>query len=292
MKYATFPWEQLGWLLRRLSLTGGPGNTAAWILFFAAGSVPLAAILCFLARGRAHKADILLAALSPAIYAGLWFFVNPSYIDRYLSPFPAGGLSKYALAAVIDSLLLTWILLRCLVRFETLRPEKLLYGMRILLYAYAALTICALLLQTLGDFTTACQSVKEGNSGAEQSLIQVTVFFLALRSAAELIPGLARAALLFLSGSFLKSCAEAPFGPEACAKMERLKQASGILLVSVLLTAAGCNVLQLFFSRFILDSSHRILLPLAEIVSVAGIRMLSLFYLESKRLKDDNAMFI
>ena len=35
MDYMTVPWEQLGLLLRRLSLSGSAGNITAWILFFA-----------------------------------------------------------------------------------------------------------------------------------------------------------------------------------------------------------------------------------------------------------------
>lgn len=118
MDYMTFPWEQLGLLLRRLSLSGSFGNAAAWILFLATGALPLLAAAVLLRRHRACGADFLLAALSAALFVGLWFFVNPSYIDRYLSPMPAGGIAKFALASVIDSLLLTWFLLRFLLRME------------------------------------------------------------------------------------------------------------------------------------------------------------------------------
>ena len=118
MDYMTFPWEQLGLLLRRLSLSGSFGNAAAWILFLAIGALPLLAAAVLLRRRRACGADFLLAALSAALFIGLWFFVNPSYIDRHLSPMPAGGIAKFALASVIDSLLLTWFLLRFLLRME------------------------------------------------------------------------------------------------------------------------------------------------------------------------------
>ncbi len=41
-----------------------------------------------------------------------------------------------------------------------------------------------------------------------------------------------------------------------------------------------------------MSSSYIITFPLAEIIVVLGIRILSLLYLESKRLKEDNDMFI
>ena len=54
MHYITFPWEQTGWLLRKLSLSGSAGNAAAWVLFLAAGALPLTA--AFFLRKRQIKA--------------------------------------------------------------------------------------------------------------------------------------------------------------------------------------------------------------------------------------------
>ena len=112
MEYITFPWEQMGLGLRRLSLSGGAGNVAAWILFLVIGARPLFAMAFLRYRRKSCRADYLLPLLSVSLFAGLWFFINPSYMDRYLSPMPTGGIAKYSLATVIYSLFLTWILLR------------------------------------------------------------------------------------------------------------------------------------------------------------------------------------
>ncbi len=55
MDYMTFPWEQLGLLLRRLSLSGSFGNAAAWILFLATGALPLLAAAVLLRTGPAGR---------------------------------------------------------------------------------------------------------------------------------------------------------------------------------------------------------------------------------------------
>ena len=70
MHYITFPWEQTGWLLRKLSLSGSAGNAAAWVLFLAAGALPLTAAFFLRKRRRAVRADLLLIPLSAALYAG------------------------------------------------------------------------------------------------------------------------------------------------------------------------------------------------------------------------------
>ncbi len=337
MDYMTFPWEQLGLLLRRLSLSGSAGNAAAWILFLAISGFPLAAAAVLLRRHRACRADFLLVALSAALFVGLWFFVNPSYIDRYLSPMPAGGIARFALASVIDSLLLTWLLLRFLLGMEggtaqkqespaqNMRPhgnagghdtearhsmeeghstEKThstgkhplhgspLRGLRLLLILYALVLAVSLLIQGWGEFWAALTALREGNTGSEAFLVNMSTLFLALRAILELLPGAAQIALLLLMGTFLRHYERDPFGPGSCHAMERLKTASRRLLILILCANTGFNVLQLAFSRFLLTSSHRILFPLPEILVILGLRTLSVLYLESRRLKEDNDMFI
>ena len=136
MKYITFPWAQLGTALRRLSLSGSVGNAAAWGLFFLIGAIPLAAAAILYVRRRSCKADILLAALSIMLYVSIWFYINPSYMDVYLSPLPVGEFSGYILGTVLYSLLLTWVLLRCMMRYEKPDYRRIMSGFRFLLYAY------------------------------------------------------------------------------------------------------------------------------------------------------------
>lgn len=304
MDYMTFPWEQLGLLLRRLSLSGSFGNAAAWILFLATGALPLLAAAVLLRRRRACGADFLLAALSAALFVGLWFFVNPSYIDRYLSPMPAGGIAKFALASVIDSLLLTWFLLRFLLRMEKGHrnqdhsregqhsAEKVLSGLRILLGLYALVLAIGLIVQGGAEFRAALTALEESNSGSATFLLEISTLFLALQAVMGLLPSAAKIALLLMMSVFLHHYAADPFGPAACRAMERLRIASGRLLAVVLVANVGFNVLQLAFSRFLLSVNHQILFPLSEIIVILGIRTLSTLYLESKRLKEDNDMFI
>ena len=305
MGYMTFPWEQLGQLLRRLSLSGGAGNTASWILFLATGACPLFAVFFLLRRRQSCKADFLLTALSAALFAGLWFFINPSYIDRYLSPMPGESFAKYALAAVIDSLLLTWMLLRFLLRMEEgpsakvgRSPEdgrfrrKLLFLLRMLLNLYAPALAVSLVVQGGTEFRESLAALRESNTGSGDFLLTLSTLFLALQAIMGLLPAMAQIALFLMTGLFLHSFEKEPFGPKSCLRMEQLKKTSGRLLLLILLANVSFNVLQLLLSRFLLSSYHRILFPLQEIIVMLGIRTLSFLYLESKRLKEDNDMFI
>ena len=292
MEYITFPWEQMGLGLRRLSLSGSAGNIAAWILFLAAGALPLFTMAFLRYRRKSCRADYLLPLLSVSLFAGLWFFINPSYMDRYLSPMPTGGIAKYSLAAVIYSLFLTWILLRLVFLYEKAGQGRLLAGLRILLGLYGLVLGIGLFVQSSVEFREALRALQESNTGSDSHLVRISTLFLAIRIVIGILPTASQIALLFMMVLFLRRYEKEPFGPEASLAMKRLKAASGRLLTVVLLANAGFNVLQLLCSRFLLTSFHRIPFPLSEILVMLGIRTLSFLYLESRRLKEDNDMFI
>nr|WP_300878824.1 hypothetical protein [uncultured Acetatifactor sp.] len=292
MEYITFPWEQMGLGLRRLSLSGSAGNIAAWILFLAAGALPLFTMAFLRYRRKSCRADYLLPLLSVSLFSGLWFFINPSYMDRYLSPMPTGGIAKYSLAAVIYSLFLTWILLRLVFLYEKAGQGRLLAGLRILLGLYGLVLGIGLFVQSSVEFREALRALQESNTGSDSHLVRISTLFLAIQVVIGILPTASQIALLFMMVLFLRRYEKEPFGPEASLAMKRLKAASGRLLTVVLLANAGFNVLQLLCSRFLLTSFHRIPFPLSEILVMLGIRTLSFLYLESRRLKEDNDMFI
>lgn len=292
MKYITFPWAQLGTALRRLSLSGTVGNAAAWSLFLLIGAIPLAAAAILYARRRGSKADILLAALSLMLYVSMWFYINPSYMNEYLSPLPMGEFSGYLLGTVLYSLLLTWILLRCIIRYEKAEYRKLMSGFRFLLYAYILVLAIEALFQGGVEFIASCQALGENNSAASDLQLNISTFFLILQAGTGLLPKMAELMLLVMGAGFLRSFERDAFSQDTLTRLERLRIASGRLLMLILISNAGVSILQLIFARFLLSSSHIIVFPLAEIIVVLGIRMLSLLYLESKRLKEDNDLFI
>lgn len=292
MKYITFPWEQLGGLLRRLSLSGSAGNTAAWILFLLIGALPLAACAVLALRRRLRLPDALLPILTIALYAALWFYTNPTYMDLYLSPVPVEGFSKYALAAAIVCTFLTWLLLRLLHNVEKPERRRLLTSLQVLLFLYALILTVGSLWQSSAEFVAARQEMQEMNTAAEQMQLNVSTVFLMLQALTQLFPVIAEALLLILTAFFIGSFAKAPFDPGTLSRLEKLKKASGQFLILILLTNLGFTLLQLLFSGYLLNSSYRLLFPLTEIIVVLGIRLLSLLYLESKRLKEDNDMII
>lgn len=292
MDYILFPWKQLGTILRELSLSGGFGNGVSWTLFFAVGILPLGAACLLRLRRKNCRADFLLVVLSAMLYADTWFFANPSYLDLYLSPMPMDGFSGYLLVGVTDSLLLVWILLRTVRHCEKAEYLGLLSGLRLLLCLYILILALGSLWRDGSAFLDDFTALQGNTLEVSNARFGLSVFVLILQTIVKLLPPLSEAALLAMAVSFLYSFGKESFGPRSCGKLERLRIASGHLLALILVSNVGVSLLQLLLARWILNSSHLIYLPLTEIIAVLGIRMLSYLFLESRRLKEDNEMFI
>ena len=306
MEAIVFFWEQAGGLLRRLSLSGDAGNISAWIIFILAGGSPLILWAILGIRKRAGRSDLLLLLISVVLTAGLWFMVNPSYMDRYLFH-GMEDVGAYIFPGVICSLVLAWGAMRLLGIYEGLSRQSFFRCLEVLLGIYVAVTAAALCLGWWTELAQGWSNLCQGNTwaGKEELLsgtapgmasdrgsLAVSSFFLILQVTAQKLPGFLELLLFGMAVCLLRSCERENFGGKSLIWVERLKRWSGRFLGVILLSNAGVNLLQLLFSGYILRSSYRVLLPLWEVTAVLGILLLSRFYLESRRLKEENDGFI
>lgn len=292
MKYLTFPWEQLGNLLRSLSLSGGPGNLAAWVLYLAAGLCPLAVLAWLLLGKRSRKADWLLLLIAALLLTGIWFFVNPTYLERILFPAGLGEAGKYAFALTIDSAVLTWFLLRFMSGYESREKARLFREIRIVLLLYVLLSAAGLLLKGAEEFTKECAAMSAGNTLGAQGGLGLSYVFLLLQILCALLPEALELGLWCVVLALLRSCQTDGFSEESLKKVELLKKLSARFLAAVLFANLGVNLLQLAVGRKIHSSHFSLTFPLRETIVLLGVLLLSCLYLESRRLKEDNDLFI
>lgn len=302
MKYLTFPWEQLGNLLRRLSLSGGAGNLAAWVLYLAAGLCPLAVFSWLAFRKRSRKADWLLPLISALLFVGIWFLINPGYLEKTLFPAGLGEAGKYAFALTIDSAVLTWLLLRFLSGYETRERTRLFREMRLALFLYILLSAAGLLFRGVEEFAEECAVIRAGNTAELQgsslglpkpeSGLGLSYVFLLLQIVCALLPEVLELILWCVVLTLLGSGEADSFSAESRRKVELLKKLSARFVAAVLFANLGVNLLQLLAGRKIHSSHFSLTFPLRETIVLLGVLLLSCFYLESRRLKEDNDLFI
>lgn len=306
MEYLSFPWEQLGNMLRELSLSGGAGNVTAWILYILLGLCPVFLLLWLIVKGKGRRADLLLPLLSVILFVGLWFLINPSYLETRLFPAGLGEMGKYAFALTIDSILLTWLLLRFLTEYEKMERKKLLSSLQILLGIYIVLMLTALLVQGGSSFVSEWTALRADNAvtGAEWMAaglvaeadlgrnLTVSYIFLILQTLCSNLPVLLELVLWGAVMLLLHSCREDGFSEKSLKCVERIRILSARFLTIILFCNMGINLLQLLLAKWIYSSDYSVVFPFKEILMLLGILMLSRFYLESRQLKLDNELFI
>ncbi|MCX4307975.1 MAG: hypothetical protein OSJ69_19510 [Acetatifactor sp.] len=292
MKYLAFPWGPLGNMLRRLSLSGGAGNVTAWILFLAAGALPVVCWGVLFLKKRAVKADWLLFLLSAAMFAGLWLLVNPSYLEQRLFPPGIGEMGRPAVALTIDSILLTWVFGRFLEKYEKLGINRLLRSLQVLLVIFILLIGISAAFEAGYGFAKEYAALKSGNTALREKQLMPSIVFLFLQTVCAFLPKVLElflwSRIVCLLRSFEKDC----FSRESLGRVEGIKRLSALFLVAVLFGNLGMNLLQLILASRIYSSHYVLVLPLREIIVLLVMVLLSRFYLLTKHLKEDNELFV
>lgn len=304
MGYYAFPWEQIGLLLRKLSLAGGAGNGTAWVLFAVIGGCPLILWGLLAWRRKSSRIDLLLPVLSLTLFSGLWFLINPSYLEAYLFPSGMGEMGKCAFALAIDSVLLCWLLLRFLGSSGRMDQKTLLKCLEIMLGLYAALDGAAILIQAGAELGEGWKAVGVSVSGnmdwvptpgigvIEERSMGLSRCFLVLQTICRYLPECLELVICIVVICFLHSCEQSSFHEDSLKQVRRLKKISTCALGAVPGTNVCVNLLQLAFARYIYNSKYTLVFPAKQIIFMLGVQMLSRFWLESKKLKDDNTLFI
>lgn len=270
--------------LRELSLSGTGGNLLAWALVLALSALPALGLLW---RGR-RRADWLLLLAGAETLAGLYFWVNPALIfPAELTAIP--GLEQgWALAAGCGAAgtLAAWALLRLLGALEC-SPAGLLPGLlRWASAAYGALAGASAVLDVLGKV----EKVSAGNTDGARVMTSAALLW--ALAAIELIPGILGAWALLWGGELSRALEQDPFAGGTVALAEAVACRCAWAARWALLTAVGCNLLQLICTPVAASVSFSVYLPLGTLALCAALLVLCRYFRRAKAVSDDNNSII
>lgn len=202
---AAFPFEQAGYVLRQMSLSGTAGNAAAIVLYLTLGLLPCLAWLLLKKQGRLLAVDHLLPALSVLLLAVIYYMVNPGFI---VSAVPGTG--KWLLGCTFYSALSGYLVIRVLAvcrraRLETL--ESVLQGLlgflnMVFVYLIFGQNLDRLLnsLRDMGNVSSGLYAV--GAAQGAQS-VGLTCLFFGLGYLVDVLPYVFDLGIVFLAGRLL-----------------------------------------------------------------------------------------
>jgi hypothetical protein len=285
-----FPFEQLGAGLRALSLSGTAGNVIAIVLYAALSLAPLAVLAWRGLKERLRGEDALLVVLSALLFAVLYLMVNPGDIRMFggAEGSPAG---KAVLGVTVYSVLCGYLVLRVLRLFFRSGTEKLQKYLDVMLYLLNIVFVYEIFGAGLGELLDSFKSLLASNRGSEQ-LLGTSYAFLVLQYIVNVIPYVMDIVIVFYAGRFLSELRDDRYSDASVASAGRLSRWCKIALIVMVLSQIAFNLLQLLFAGDLHVMNSRVNIPVLSVLFVLAVLLLSRYLAESKKLKDDNDMFI
>lgn len=288
----TFPFEQIGWGLRQLSLSGAVGNAVAIVLYLLIGAIPLGIYWSFLKKKKAIKIDYILFLLSLLLFGVMYLMINPGLIPMIMQ---GGG--ETLLCTTLYSVLFGYLILRGVVGAQKHDMSSLQKTLRIVLYIVMVLFAWAILAELFISLPAAIQAVKEGNTMVEDFFyerpgLMPTYVFMICKSVIAVLPNGFSIAVLLLCVKTLDALLEDSYCEKAVVLVKKVASLCKTALVVVVVASMGINVAQILFSSLLYNINIELNIPIMAVLFLLVIHVMARFIEENQKLKADNELFI
>lgn len=269
-----FPYQMIGFSLRKLSLLSAGGNIAAWVIYVLFCLTPAAVFAMLRIKNRFVPADLCLPLLSLTLFFCLYLCINPHLLVL-------GELGITVLCGALHSILIGYSLLRLMHSAADADLTKLQRFIRLLLYAFAVFFVYLIFSASVQKLTNSVKALFSGNT--ERSFSRTfTLVLLVIGFICDILP---YAMNLFVIESML-NLFSGSFSPD-----NLIQRCQNALKISILSTI-GYNALQVFCVRALLHVHITIELPLFALGFLAAVMLLAQYVRENRQLKADNDLFI
>lgn len=288
-----FPFEQIGLVLRSLSLTGKLGNIFALVLYISLSLLPVIFLLRAQSKHGLHQEDSLLILLSTVLFASLYLMTNPTHIGKILGSFGFSNVlvGKAVLGSTVWSVISGYVILRFLRLSFDSGTTKLQAYLSALLHLLSFLFIFAIFGVGLKNMLTSLSTIKSNNNGTESGLT-TTYVFIVLRYLVDWLPYILNIITVVFTLDLLSSMQQDSYSESTVNSASRLSRWCGKALITVVVSGIALNLLQLIFARSLRDINGTVNIPITSILFVLATLLFARLISENRRLKSDNDLFI
>ena len=281
---SAFPFEQIGFVLRKLSLHSVLGNASAIVLYAAVSLLPVLAMVLICRRRRLQPEDWGLLLISGALFYVLYRMINPGSMPELWRVSETAA--KAVLGGVVYSLLIGYVVLRLLRSFSESDAGQLQKNLCVLLRLLGVFFVAQ---STAGCLSQVFASIRQVQAQNTVGDLQVTVAFLVLRGIVDALPYVLDTAIVLAA---LRLARVERHSAEAVEAAEGLSiRCCRMLAITVV--SNGCfNLLQVLAARRLLVVDSVILLPLFSVLFALAMLLVACLMRENKQLKDDNDLFV
>lgn len=289
----SFPFEQVGAVLRRMSLSGAAGNAAAILIYTAIGLAPALYLLYRLFKKRGRWEDCLLGLLSVLLFWGLYLYINPALFFNLM---PAAGMEEgggLMVSSCIWAVIAGYAVLRALRSFGDREKEKGRARQLILLLRCAGvILVFELCFLGVGNGLENLAKLKGSNTGALESQLLVSELVIVLRILGDAAAAGLELWMLLCAERLLWALEADRFGEETERCAHRLYEACRVTVFVSVICCICFNLLQLLLSRLLLNADYTVQIPVGRIALTLAVMLAAGYLAEGRRLKEENDLFI
>lgn len=286
-----FPFEQIGNLLRALSLSGTVGNIAAVIVYCALCLAPAVYLAVRVKKRAARAEDGLLALLSVLLFVSLYMMINPADIARHFGAGELAPFNKVMLGATLYSTAVGYVLLRVLRVFAKSGADSMLRHLKLLLCLVCAVLVYAISGAGTVRLINAFAQLEAGNTGAGNEL-SLSYAFIVLQFIVDYLPYALNIVIVFSGMGLIEALTQGQYGDNVVPSAKRTARLCRIAVVVIMLSQIAVNALQLALGSLVRASHYSLSIPLLPTVFVLAAMLLAHYFEQSRALKDDSDMII
>lgn len=283
-----FPFEQIGALLRTLSLANAIGNVMAIILYVAICLMPAGMYLYFRKRG---KADLFLPVISAVLFFVIYYMINPGLFVVMVP-----GTSKMILGMLFYSVFCCYLVLKILEKCLKADANWLEKGLHVILYLIVMMLIFEIIIGCFGEISAAYQKAQTENYASEIFFdapdLTMTYVFLSLQSIVKAIPFALDILIIFGGMNLLDARKKDKYSEESVMAAEKLATICIRSLVVTMLSGLALNVLQVLLRNQIHYVNLVITVPIFSIMFALIVLLLAKYIRETQKVKQELDMFI
>ncbi len=299
-----FPFVQVGYGLRVLSLLGGGGNALALVIYVVLSAVPLLYLVWLWKKRELFGEDCLLVVLSILSFFTLYYMINPSLIPG-MADFlwsDSGNFYKSLFSGTIYGLVFCYVILRIVRVLKGADKEKLQAYLVILLRILAVVFVYLAFGACVQNLLAEMENLRAGNTmivegwhpmlGLTYSGLGISYGFLVLRCLANMLPYLLDVAVTLAALDLLSAMKEDCYSEESIRASEKLSQLCVVSLSVTVVVTALLNILQLMFLGELHAVHISVSIPVLSVAFALAVLLLNRLLGENKTLKEDNDLFI
>ena len=303
MTISTFPFAQIAGFLRALSLSGMVGNLFATIIFILVGIIPLIFLSVILYKKKFRIEDTLLILTSTLLFATVYLMINPSYLSDMFILKNLEGYGQTMLGTTIYSVIIGYFVLKFMRIISKSETSMLLKYSKILLFTISVVLVYVIFGSQFNSLITNINAVKNQNTDSsilslipnmtvENTSVSFTNIFIIIFYILNQIPTLLDIIIVFMTINLIDELSFDRYSDNVITAANKLAFICKAAIITSMLTSIIVNITGMIFSKYLLKLDFSTTIPIISIVLVLIVLLSAKFFAESKKIKQDNDLFV